>query len=199
MKTAYKLCTAAAVCCLLAMTQPHTAPAAVARQMNITGLIESAGYIFAGTCTGRTVAYDSGLKRDVCLVTFAVDHNIKGVAGDTFTMKLNKMLVDLRQVPVCDAGDRVLMFVYKESRLGYSSPVGLGQGRFAVFTAPDGTLQAVNGNNNAGLFRGIDTAQLNGAAAGSTGGAKIKAALQQQAGPLDYDALLSLISALSKK
>jgi hypothetical protein len=76
----------------------------------------------------------------------------------------------LRDVPRFDEGSDYLLFATRESSIGLSTTVGLGQGAFKVFPV-DGVDQVVNEFNNAGL-------DLNGA------------------GPVEYSKLRARLNAL---
>ena len=62
-------------------------------------------------------------------------------------------------VPTFHVGEEVVLFLYGESELGLSSPVGLGQGKFEVVETKEGGKLALNSSNNRTLFRGMDTAK----------------------------------------
>ncbi|HEU5182228.1 MAG TPA: hypothetical protein VFW45_15695, partial [Candidatus Polarisedimenticolia bacterium] len=52
-------------------------------------------------------------------------------------------------------GEKVVLFLYPESRSGLTSPVGLGQGKFLRVSGKDGKEIAVNGFGNRGLLHGM--------------------------------------------
>ena len=61
-----------------------------------------------------------------------------------------------RDVPRLESGKEYLLFMTAQSRIGLSTTVGLGQGAFGlVHQGKD--KAAVNGVDNAGLFRGMQT------------------------------------------
>ena len=49
--------------------------------------------------------------------------------------------------------EEVLLFLYGDSSSGFTSPVGLGQGKFTIFSDKNGKSMAVNGFWNRNLFR----------------------------------------------
>ena len=187
----------AAVCLLLVALLCPTAHAVVVKQVPLLTMAGKAEYIFSGTCIRSEIARDPAANRDVCLVTFRIEKAIKGTAGDTFTMKLSRMLVDLKQIPSYKAGDEVVLFLYKESALGFTSPVGQGQGRFSILRGPDGTKKVVNANNNQNLFKGLDAPGHAAKIKSSPRASGIQAALALKSGPVSYDAFLALVELIN--
>ena len=80
------------------------------------------------------------------------------------------------QPELLDVGGEYLLFTTQPSRVGLSTMVGLGQGAFkvVVFEKEDAVL---NGVNNHGLFRGIDSGEF------------------PASGPINYAALATRIRA----
>jgi len=126
---------------------------AVVRDVNLEGLCRGAGRIFWGRCTG---AETQGAD---LIYTFAAYRMLKGSAGDTVTLRMHKAASMYARAPRFAEGQEVLLFVYPESELGYSSPVGFGQGVFTVI-AQGGEKRAVNERGNRHLFKGMNMERL---------------------------------------
>jgi hypothetical protein len=89
------------------------------------------GYIFAGTVTG--IKRLANGPRDVATmqVTFRVDQGIRGVrTGQTLAIREWSGLWQAGER--YRLGEKVLLFLYRPSKLGLTSPVGGGLGRYAL-------------------------------------------------------------------
>jgi hypothetical protein len=98
---------------------------------NVNQFARSSGYIFSGTVLKiqRTTAGQNAVA--FTQITFRVDEAIQGVRSrKIFTIREWSGLWDSgeRYRP----GERVLLFLYPVSKLGFTSPVGGPLGRFAV-------------------------------------------------------------------
>ncbi len=140
---------------------PFAAYSAITLDVNLEEMTERAKYVFSGVCTDKKLKTDEQTGREVYIFTFQVEKMIKGEPRDEFQLKTSKTLVDLRKVPVYETGEEVVLFLYGESEFGFSSPVGLAQGRFNVNTLSDGSKVVVNGRGNMGLFNGIEQDKAN--------------------------------------
>jgi hypothetical protein len=88
-----------------------------------------AGIIFSGTVTA--VSPPSAKKSHATTITFKVNHAIRGAsAGETLTIREWSGL--WRRGERYHVGECVFLFLYSPSRLGLTSPVAGGAGRFAV-------------------------------------------------------------------
>ena len=73
-------------------------------------------------------------------ITFAVDHVIKGTVGGTLTIKQfgttaplsDGSVLRLPGLPTYAPGDEMILFLSGESTAGFSSPIGLAQGKFPI-------------------------------------------------------------------
>src|SRR5438094_3340147 len=108
---------------------------------NVNQFARSSGYIFSGTVLKiqRTTAGQNAVA--FTQITFRVDEAIQGVRSrKIFTIREWSGLWDSgeRYRP----GERVLLFLYPVSKLGFTSPVGGPLGRFAVDHAGKSTSTA---------------------------------------------------------
>ena len=145
---------AAAVVLLLVAAAP--AAGMTVLPLDLPALTDAAARIFVGrverVATGRDA---SGLP--ATWTTFAVADQLKGTASAEVTVKQlgvrfggdGDAARSLPELPRYRVGESVVLFVHAESPLGFTSPVGLGQGCFRVRDEA-GTTVVVNdvGNRN---------------------------------------------------
>jgi hypothetical protein len=95
-------------------------------------LVRSSGYIFAGTVIGvqRVPPQVRGEVATV-RVTFRVEQAVRGVRTGQ-TLEIHEWAGLWESGERYHAGERVLLFLYRPSRLGLTSPVGGPMGRFHV-------------------------------------------------------------------
>lgn len=130
------------------------------RAMTLEEMTERAGRIFSGQCTGVRVVEQSGRGIPLTEVTFQVHRTLKGRPGATLTIRqpggqsvAGERSVGIVGLPRFRPGEEVILFLYGESASGLTSPVGLGQGKFTVYTDKEGLRWAVNEYGNRALFR----------------------------------------------
>jgi len=135
-------------------------------------IVDQSAVAFEGTVTENRNARDEE-GRPVTYTTFAVSDALKGNPGSTYTIKqlgaeteggLNYRAYG---IPKFSVGQHVVVFLYGKSSAGFSSPVGLAQGRFAVGT--DETGESVsNGRDFRDMARNLVSASVLDAQARST-------------------------------
>lgn len=117
-------------------------------QVTLRQLTSSAGYIFVGRV--KSVQYIPASSGHVATmkIRFQVDQGLRGVhSGSVLTIR--------QWAGLWDAGDRyrtgerLLLFLYRPSKLGLTSPVGGAPGRFAL----DHNGQVLLGMERATLWR----------------------------------------------
>jgi hypothetical protein len=107
--------------------------------LELPKMAESAGRVVHGTVT----AVDSGRDErglPATWVTIRVAETFKGAHSSEFTFKQFGVLEPLEDgtatrivdLPGYRSGDELVLFLYGESTLGFTSPVGLSQGMFRV-------------------------------------------------------------------
>ncbi len=137
------------------------------RPVNLEEMAQRADRIFEGRCVAVRVAHDAVLGRDVTFVTFAAGRTVKGDPRGAVTIKMLGASAgggpDARGwvgPPSFREGEEVVLFLYPDSGRGLTSPVGFGQGKFAVVKDKHGRRLAFNGLGNRNLLRGLsDTAR----------------------------------------
>ena len=123
------------------------------RTLNLEQLTEAAETIFVGRCLEVRREPSAFLDHAVARVTFRVDRVLRGDLAETFTLKiLDEKTLDM---PRFAEGEDVVLFLYGESALGLSSPVGLGQGRFTLTEDKHGRKLAINAYGNKNLFSAL--------------------------------------------
>ena len=186
----------AAVCVMTILLSNSAVMGVAVRQISLAEMISSAELIFSGKCIGSEIRYAESLKRDICTFTFSVDKMIKGKPQKEISVNLSKMLVDLKHVPTYKIGQEVVLFLSGESRIGFSSPVGLGQGKFLVKHIQNARKSVVNENNNHNLFKGMNNPAYRSMLMKSCHHARIGSILNQRSGPVNYDMFLAVIETL---
>ena len=166
------------------------------REINLEEIVNVAQHIFSGFCVGVESRYDNKTGRDAFFFKFKISKMIKGEQLNEFTFKMSKTAVNIGSSPPCIAENEVVIFLHGESDLGFTSPVGVGQGQFWVKYLPTGQKVVVNGNNNFNLFKGIDEAKYKNKFAGSKDLTKIQKVLKQQSGEIDYQTFITIVEGM---
>ena len=170
--------------------------AVMVKQMNLKEITNSAQYIFSGLCTSVERRYDDETGRDVIFFKFKISKMIKGEQLDEFTFKMSKVAVDIGKAPTFKIGDEGVLFLYGKSNLGFTSPVGSGQGKFSVKYSYAGEKLVVNENNNLNLFQGIDKTKCLNRFTASGSVAEIERVITQSSGPINYHTFVTLVEGM---
>ena len=180
---------------LLALNASVPAHASQVRGIDLEQMTRRAARIFSGRCIETEVIFDPALGRDVTVATFQVHRAVKGVAGNTVTVRMDGAGGDAPAgLPAFQAGEDVILFLYGESAQGFSSPVGLGQGRFKVITDKQGRRLALNDFGNRNLLTGLRPEAR--ARLRSRADASPRRAAAQPRDDLDPTALLDVVQTL---
>ena len=170
---------------------PASHATSMGRPMTLAALVKEAPTIVTGTVTDVTTGRSGSLT--YVEVTLAVTDRIRGAAADTLTFRQLGMsgrqpaesgrvyVGALPGMPHYTRGERVLLFLGRESVSGFRTTVGLEQGKF-VFAG--GNVQ--NEMSNRGLFRESTPRR-------ATLSTQEKALLATTEGVVDGDTLVSLI------
>ncbi len=136
----------AAVLLLLVFT-----PDSLAQQRNLVTLRQltsSAGYIFVGRVKSVQYSPASSGHLSTLRIRFQVEQGLRGVrSGGVLTIRQWAGSWDAGQR--YRTGERLLLFLYQPSKLGLTSPVGGGMGRFPL----DHNGQVLLGMERATLWR----------------------------------------------
>jgi len=137
------------------------AGASQVRTVNLEEMTDRASTIFSGRCIDVATVSDPVLGRDVSVARFEVHHAVKGAAEGIVTVRMaadDQGTASGGDVPSFQKGEEVVLFLYGESSLGLRAPVGLGQGRFRVFSDKKGHVLAMNDLGNRNLLRALSPA-----------------------------------------
>lgn len=132
--------------------------ASLVRQVNLEEMTARADRIFSGRVV--EVRLDLDDERPVTTVTFEVDRVVKGDLEATVTLRMRGDRVADSPTRTLDRpafrpGEEVVLFVYGDSRIGTTNPVGLYQGKFVVTEDKTGQRRAVNAHGNRGLLSNL--------------------------------------------
>ena len=140
-----------------------SAPASMVLPLTLEKMAVVADRVFEGECVSIEEDLDeNGLP--VTYITFAVNRSFKGDLGNTVTMKhfgvrpredlgvplLGEGVFVVSGIkgllrPRFQIGENVILFLYPDSEWGFTSPVGLGQGKFVVKPHEEGGTTVTNG------------------------------------------------------
>ncbi len=144
---------------MLMLTQTVSAQKTI--RMNLERMVNDAGVIVHGTVTDVSSSVDPQTNILSTFVTIAVKENFYGAGQSTVTLKMvggatKRSTLRFAEMPVFKTGEEIYSLFYAPSKYGFTSPVGMGQGKFSVTTdAADGTVSVRNAVNNSRLFAGM--------------------------------------------
>jgi hypothetical protein len=131
---------------------------------NLDQLADRASDIMRGTVVEARVEKHPQLTAlDTVVVTLRVRDTLKGEAHGRYTFR--QYLWDVRDVHDAGGyrkGQDLLLLMIAPSRLGLTSPAGMGQGRFRIVRDAAGRETAINAAGNARLFAGLGDAGKQG-------------------------------------
>lgn len=191
-----KLRTSLPALAALALLWGPVVQAATVRHMNLEQLVVNAHQAYRGTVLTikEGTVQAGGIELPTVTYKIRVDEAFKGtfqevkgltIAAVTMVGKLKQAegagarhVPALPELPKLQVGQDYLLLTTQPSAIGLSTTVGLGQGSFQLRGKP-GQETAVNGNNNLGLFLG-----MNNSVAATPG---------QSGGPVPYSTLAGMI------
>jgi hypothetical protein len=122
-------------------------------------MVNAADVVFHGRVISNEVKIDPATGKVATFTEFEVIELIKGTTGKTHTIKQiggrlpgSNVHLAVHGVPRFHAGEAYVVFLPKASSLGFSSPIGLSQGKFDIHKA-DGEASTGNGRPVAALTR----------------------------------------------
>ncbi len=110
--------------------------------MTLKGMVQQAGTIVHAVVTDTKTGKDPVTGMPATWVTVDVRENFYGAPSSSFTFKqvggkADGLVYYLAELPQFTPGEEVVMLPYPEhEKSGFSSPVGMGQGKFVVRTRP---------------------------------------------------------------
>ena len=185
MKRVLRLCSTVIVIGTLGTLAESVSASMAVRHMNLQQMCAAAGRIFRGTVLGVKdgAVTVGGAQISTLVYSLKVDEAFKG----SFTTYKGEPIVTIQMIrpskapqlgpvrrlstfddlPHLEQGHDYLILATTPSAAGLSTTVGLGQGTFKV-GGKVGQEIAVNGNNNVGLYAGMNVAPVRGPVAYST-------------------------------
>ena len=116
-------------------------------------IVDTATTAFEGKCTANRTERDPASGLIVTYTTFEVRDTLKGSPGSTLTIKqIGGTLPDqgvqyrVSGVPTFEVAQEYVVFLAGVSSAGFSSPIGLAQGRFSI-KSEGGVRKAGNGRD----------------------------------------------------
>lgn len=174
-----RVCTSVFVLLGLGTAVPNLSASMVVRHMNLEQMCDAAGRIFRGTVVavsdGRIAAGGGELATTVYRIE--VDEAFKGAFEEIKGRRIATLQMirpskaapigPVRRLSLFDdqprllEGEDYLLLATSPSAIGLSTTVGLKQGAFTLDGKP-GQETAVNGNNNLGIFVGMNVPPAQG-------------------------------------
>ncbi len=127
-------------------------------RMNLERMVSNAGIIIHGTVATVETKIDQESNILSTFVTIDVKENFYGVSQPSITIKMlggssKTRTVKFAEMPKFTVGEEFVGLFYAPSKLGFSSPVGMGQGKFSVVNdEKTNTVIVKNSFNNKDLF-----------------------------------------------
>ncbi len=195
---------------VIAMVSRATAQQLLTKQVNLVEMTDHSGYILHGRILDcRQEADPQYANITVRTVRMAVMTNVRGGSGRVFMFHEYVERPRIRRFDKTEPaargkttdrkyrpGEELVLFLYRESKYGLTSPVGAQQGTFRVVRNRAGQAWAANAINNAGLFQDV-------AGAAQQSGMKLSAAEQgiaaSGAGPVELKSFLSLVNRFASR
>ena len=144
-----------------------SASASMVLPLGLDRLHGDAKLVFLGECLSNSVEFDQQSNRVVTYTTFEAIETYKGKAGGSFTIKQiggnlpeANLSVRIPGVPQFEVGQRYVVFLPPASKLGFSSPVGLSQGKFMVNTDAAGAQMVSNGRDVGELMENMAQSKM---------------------------------------
>jgi len=130
-------------------------------------------------------------------VTLEVERMLRGNPAERFSFRqyLAGPLARMGK-PEYAVGQRLLLFMTRESNYGLSAPIAREQGRFRILRDRQGNELVANGYGNAGLFRNVPEAA--GKAGVSLPPAQLRMARTER-GPVPLEDFVELVRSLSSQ
>jgi hypothetical protein len=127
-----------------------------ARSVNLAEMVKYSATIVVGKVTdvreGRHSQYQNIA---VTYVTVKVETALRGTPSQSFTFMQYGGIKSrsIADAPTYRTNEEILLFLYPESKVGFTSPVGGGQGKFLIARDSKGERIIVNELNNRALLK----------------------------------------------
>ena len=146
---------------ILTMLALQTSFAQRTVKMNLETMIEKAGMIVHGTVAKVETGADPETKIISTFVTINVKEDFYGAKEQQITLKMvggktAKRTIRFSEMPKFVVGEEIISLFLPPSKYGFTSPVGMGQGKFSIQTDVKTDKQTVrNASRNSNLFSGV--------------------------------------------
>ena len=145
--------------CLISLLIALPARAMSVLPLYLDEIVNDAAIAFQGKSLESHSERDPQTGSIVTYSTFEVQEVLKGEVGATHTIKQigGKLQGEVNQttgVPTFTVGESYILFLYGVSASGFSSPVGLGQGKFNIIPVSAG-FHVTNGRDFKEMTLGI--------------------------------------------
>jgi hypothetical protein len=151
----------------LALAAALPAFATTVLPLDLGQVIDQATTAFQGTVTENRSGRDPQTGMLVTFTTFRVDDVLKGEVPASYTIKqiggedaASNTKFRIHGVPTFTVGQSYVVFMAGVSQAGFSSPIGLAQGRFTIEAGDTGALEVGNGNDFRELTANMPDVQL---------------------------------------
>ncbi|MFZ1545501.1 MAG: hypothetical protein WAT12_00120 [Candidatus Nitrotoga sp.] len=129
--------------CLISLLIALPAQAMSVLPLYLDEIVNDAAIAFQGKSLENHSELDPQTNSIVTYSTFEVQEVLKGEVGATHTIKqiggeLQGKKTQITGVPTFTVGESYILFLYGVSASGFSSPVGLGQGKFNIIPMSTG-------------------------------------------------------------
>jgi len=147
--------------CLISLVIALPARAMSVLPLYLDEIVNDAAIAFQGKSLENHSELDPQTNSIVTYSTFEVQEVLKGEVGATHTIKqiggkLQGKINQITGMPTFTVGESYVLFLYGVSASGFSSPVGLSQGKFNIISVPTG-LHVSNGRDFKEMTLGIPT------------------------------------------
>lgn len=139
--------------CLIGLVVWLPAQATTVLALHLDEIVDTAAVVFQGKCIDNRTERDAATNLVVTYTTFEVQDVLKGPVSTIHVIKQiggslpDEMLTyEVHGVPTFSIGQSYVVFLAGVSSAGFSSPIGLGQGKFSVTPGTAGFL-ASNGRD----------------------------------------------------
>jgi hypothetical protein len=131
--------------------------------LSLIEIVQASGKVFEGECIAERTGRDPDTGLLATWYDFKVIDGIHGDLGETVTVKQyggsDGEISVYSPVAKYEPGERVILFLYGESEVGFSSAIGFSQGKFSVQEHPETGIRTVtNGMPALTLFKEMDVA-----------------------------------------
>jgi hypothetical protein len=141
--------------------------AASVMPLGIDKLHAGADLIFYGECLSQQTSVDQTLDIPVTQTTFKVLEMLKGKAGEEITIKQiggtapgQAEDIVVPGVPRFELGKKYVLFLPKQSELGFTTPVAMDQGRFSIEGEHSGNAHIGNGRDFKELLSKVPSGKI---------------------------------------